>query len=196
MNKSTRTILLAVLIPLITGCFSSRTSTFYLLSAMPPDRPDLGPFPDVTIYLKPVKFPEYLDRPQMVLREGDYKLQFSEYHRWAEPLKDNFTHVLMQNLNRRIVPGRVMSFSKAVKIVPDYHLSIEVLRMDILDSNQVVLSVNWNLQPEREGSDLIIYNDEFSVPVEEDGFESAVDAQSKAVALFSDQVAGVLLNMH
>ncbi len=196
MKTIKRTILLVALVPLFAGCFSSRTSTFYLLSAMQPDRPDLGPFPEMTVYLKPVKFPEYLDRPQMVLREGDYKLQFSEYHRWAEPLKDNFTQVLVENLNRRIAPGRVVTFSKAVKIMPDFKLSIEVLRMDTMANHQVVLVANWKLQTEREGTELKIYSDEFSVPMEGDGFESAVEAQSQAVALFADQVAGTLQKMH
>lgn len=197
MMKFTKTILLALLLPVLAGCFSSRSSTFYLLSSMEPDQPNRygGMFPEITVYMKPVKFPEYLDRPQMVVREGNYKLQFSEYNRWAEPLKYNFTQVLIDNLNKRIAPGRVIEFTKAVRIMPDYQLSIEVLRMDTMANQVVELKVNWNLLQQQNGAELRDYSNEFSIPLEGSGFESAVKAQSKAVSLFADQVAETLLDI-
>ena len=196
MMKIKKTALLALFMPVLAGCFSSQASTFYLLSAMPPDQSirNQDTFSEITVYLKPVKFPEYLDRPQMVFRESNYKLQFSEYHRWAEPLKDNFTQVLIENLNKRIAPGSVIVFSKTERISPDYQLAVEVLRLDTSSNHLVELKVNWSLKEAGDGTGLNTHTSEYSVSLDGTGYEAGVKAQSKAVSLFADQVTKTLLN--
>ena len=192
--KIKKTALLALFLPVLAGCFSSQASTFYMLSAMAPDQSSRNEdeFSEITVYLKPVVFPEYLDRPQMVFRESNYKLLFSEYHRWAEPLKDNFNQVLIENLNQRIAPGRVIISSKAERIIPDYQLTVEVLRLDTWSNHLVELQINWSLLEGGNGTRLNSQTSEFRVPLDGSGYEAGVKAQSKAVSLFADQIAKVL----
>ena len=194
MMKIKKTALLALFLPVLAGCFASQASTFYLLSAMAPDQSSRNDdkFSEITVYLKPIVFPEYLDRPQMVFRESDYKLLFSEYHRWAEPLKDNFNQVLIENLNQRIAPGRVIISSKAERIIPDYQLTVEVLRLDTWSNHLVELQINWSLLEGGNGTRLNSQTSEFRVPLDGSGYEAGVKAQSKAVSLFADQIAKVL----
>ena len=42
--------------------------------------------PGVIIGVGPVKFPEYLDRPQMVTKNKEGILKFDEFNRWGESL--------------------------------------------------------------------------------------------------------------
>src|SRR5262245_47155811 len=46
----------------------------------------------------PIKFPGYLDRQQFVTRVSQNRFAVAENDRWAEPLEENFSRVLSQNL--------------------------------------------------------------------------------------------------
>ena len=47
----------------------------------------------------PIKFPGYLDRQQFVTRISQNRFAVAENDRWAEPLEENFSRVLSQNLS-------------------------------------------------------------------------------------------------
>ena len=184
-------ILLISLSLILVACFSSQPTSFYLLRAMETTHSGQNEtrFEKITVLVKPVKFPEYLEKPQMVVRENNYKLQLSEYHRWAEPLKDNFTRIFIENLNTRITPGNVVVYSELDGIEPNYQLSIEVLRMDVNTNDQAVLRVKWLLLAGKNDKRIRRLNNEYSIPIKDESFESGVEAQSRAIGLFADQVA-------
>ena len=46
----------------------------------------------------PIKFPGYLDRQEIVVRSAQNRLMFLSTDRWAEPLQENFSRVLSENL--------------------------------------------------------------------------------------------------
>jgi len=46
---------------------------------------------DATIGLGPIRLPELLDRPQIVIRTGSNRLQLAEDRRWAESLAENIS---------------------------------------------------------------------------------------------------------
>ena len=86
-----------VLTLLLTGCaHDSQSVQFYRLNA------DSGvdrthQVPVVTqgpvIGLGPIRIPEYLNRPQMVVAITDNQYQLSEDHRWAERLDLSLIHI-------------------------------------------------------------------------------------------------------
>ncbi len=173
----------------LVACSSTSSTQFYLLKAINPEnieinRPQLK---NLTILLKPIKFPEYLDRPQMVTRDSTYKLKLSENHRWAEPLSNEFSRVLIKNLSNRITPNHILEYSELNGLQPDIHLSITVLRLDINEDNQAVLSVKWSYWTENKAA-IKRFSNEYSVPIKDKTYESRVEAQSQAIALFTDAV--------
>ena len=107
MNRSVNSVLqIAVIALLLAGCgtFSPRPdpSRFFTLSSLPqveqatlknstkPEKMFLG--------IGPIKFPSYLDRQEMVVRSAQNRFDVSEHDRWAEPLQENFSRVLSENL--------------------------------------------------------------------------------------------------
>ncbi|MCK5831258.1 MAG: membrane integrity-associated transporter subunit PqiC [Methylococcales bacterium] len=175
------------------ACTTNKTTTFYLLKSMELTSQKLEKTTSqskaITILVNSIKLPEYLDRPQMVLRESEYKLQLSEYHRWAEPLKDDFSRVFVKNLNSRMSPSSAVIYSNLNGTKVSNQLSIEVLRMDINTENHAVLKVKWVLLSEKGIASMEKQNTEYSVPIINKSYESGVEAQSKAIALFADHVA-------
>src|SRR5262245_9638167 len=47
----------------------------------------------------PLRLPGYLERREIVTRVGQSQLDVSQKDRWAEPLDENLSHVLAQNLS-------------------------------------------------------------------------------------------------
>lgn len=178
----------------LAACTSNNQVTFYLLKAMPSTSLKSAQnnvlMTGITILVKPAKFPEYLDRPQMVLRENDYKLQITEQHRWAEPIKNDFTRVLVENLNSRIAPSNARVYSKLDGSKPNHQLSIEVFQLDINMDDEAILKVEWSLLSTGKKAKLIKrQNSKYKVLVDDKSYESGVKAQSKAIALLADQIA-------
>ena len=82
------------------GACASTPSRFYILNTLtasetiPATAAARGP----VIGVGPITFPKYLDRPQIVTRASRHQLTLGEFDRWAEPLQDNVSRVLAENL--------------------------------------------------------------------------------------------------
>jgi len=139
----------------------------------------------IRIQLNPIKFPEYLDHPQIVIRNNAYKLQLSENHHWAEPLENEFTRIFIDNFNRRIAPNHILGYSELKNIKANIQLSIKVLQLDVSSSEQAVLSVKWGVLNSKNTQ---WFSKNFSIPVENNSYEAKVEAQSQLIALLSDYI--------
>lgn len=171
---------------LLSACSSQQPTSFYLLKTIDSNiaASDFHT-KSITVLVNPIKFPEYLDRPQMITRDSHYKLQLSEKHRWAEPLKNEFTRVFIANLNNRIFPSHALIYSELNGVQPEIQLSIEVLQLDINTDNQAVLSVKW---VSKVGNNIKRFTKKFSIPIKDKSYESRIEAQSRAIAIFTDYV--------
>lgn len=193
MASIKRVIIINLVLLLVVACTSNNSATFYLLKPIPSSNLKLIQNNDatakITVLVKLVNFPEYLDQPQMVIRENDYKLQINEDHRWAEPIKNDFTRVFVKNLNSRITPNDARVYSKLDGSKPDYQLSIEVFQMDVNMDDEAVLKSEWSLSTGKKAKLVTRQNNEYIVPIKNNSFESGVEAQSKAIGLLADQIA-------
>jgi uncharacterized lipoprotein YmbA len=93
----------------------------------------------------PVLLPAYLDRPQIVSRSDNSRLSLAEFDKWAEPLEDNISRIILSELTRQfkdrkiaLVPWRQKTFSAG-------QLSIAVLQMDNSEQGDAVLVTRWTL---------------------------------------------------
>ena len=63
-------------------------------------RPTVPEAVDVAVVVASVRLPQYLERPQIVTRSGDNRLQLAEFDQWGGNLYQDMTRVLAQNLAR------------------------------------------------------------------------------------------------
>ena len=77
----------------------------------------------------PIKFPGYLDRPQLVTRVSQNRFAVAENDRWAEPLEENFSRVLSQNLSILLQTDRIVAYPWVRSQQPTYQVQVEVLRL-------------------------------------------------------------------
>jgi len=188
-----------ILIPLylsslLVACSSHQATSFYQLkpteSINPAQKQSLAK--PITILVMPIKFPEYLDRPQILIRDNDFKLKLSENHRWAEPLKNEFKRVLLENLNNRIFPSTALVYSELNGLEPDISVSIEVLQLDVNTDNQATLSVKWAYWIAKNTQKTIRLRNKYTVTVKNKDYQSRVEAQSQAITLFTDELLNTL----
>ena len=81
---------------------------YYLLEGLP-NGTKISSDKDLTINIQLINFPEYLDRPQ-VITQSNNSVSFSDHDHWAEPLQENLTRVLRENL-QTLLPNASITVS-------------------------------------------------------------------------------------
>ncbi len=141
-----RAIYSVFLITSLAGCSSTQPSQFYLLNEIPPhqlrtvhlrDHPNIG--------LGPVSFPKYLNQPQIVTRVTCNKLNLNEFHRWAESLDENVTHVIRNNLENMLRSSTIFMYPWRNSDKVDFQIRIEITRFDADELGHVVLATRWQI---------------------------------------------------
>jgi uncharacterized protein len=120
---------------------------FYLLTSIEePDSSPAGSGAGISLGLGPIHFPEYLDRPEVVIRTRPNQVKLSPVDRWAEPVKGGFRRVLADNLSKLIRTDRIVTFPWYRKARIDYQVHASVQRFDADPEGTAVLVVRWGIK--------------------------------------------------
>jgi uncharacterized lipoprotein YmbA len=139
-------LLLAVL---LAGCAGTTAPTRYYQMVPVGDSSGATGSPTRLLGLAPIRFPEYLDRPQIVTREADTRISVADFDQWSEPLAGMFTDVLAENLRRSLGGEHVMVMPDDRGAEPSLELDLNVLRFDVDSAGRIVLNTRWRLLDER-----------------------------------------------
>jgi uncharacterized lipoprotein YmbA len=146
----------------------------------------------VAIGIGPIELPEYLNRPQIVTRVNPNEVEFAEFHRWAASLKDDFSSTLARNLSNLLATDRVAAYPWTSKTPVDVQVKIDVIRFDGRLGKSVVLETTWALFGEDRTKPLLSRGSVASEQVDKSGYEGLVEAQSRAIAGLSREIAGAI----
>ena len=146
-----RALLIASLLGLA-GCGGAPTARYYVLSpldnAPPPQKHDLA------VVVASVRLPQYLDRTEIVTRDGASRLQLADFAQWGGSLRQDMTRVLVENLGRLLGSERVVGAANAPRAAPDYRVEVEVLRFERHADGRVRLEAKWWLTRGSDGTPL------------------------------------------
>ncbi|MGH7872044.1 MAG: PqiC family protein, partial [Candidatus Binatia bacterium] len=98
------------------GSFSAKPdpSRFFTLSALPAPEDAAKKAPGdssgISLGIGPITLPGYLDRQEIVIRVAQNQINLAENDRWAEPLEENFSRVLSQNVAALLRADRVNAY--------------------------------------------------------------------------------------
>lgn len=194
-SRFMRIVLLAALGLAGCGTFSPRPdpSKFFTLSssfqagevaANNPGNPG-----SLSLGIGPIKFPGYLDRQEIVLRTAQNRLEVSENDRWAEPLDENFSRVLAQNLSALLRTDRIITYPWASDRRPNYQAEIEVLSFEANSAREARLSARWAIIDGSNKKQLKLKESRITRPAKEKSTDGAVAALSDAVGDLSHEIA-------
>jgi uncharacterized protein len=192
MRPTTAFLMLGLTLVFLAGCGTTRPSKFYILSPIPAGESVTATGNEPAIGLGPVVMPKYLDRPQIVQRAGDNQLLLAESHRWAEPLANNFTRVLAENLAATIPVDQVAVYPWSRTMRVDYQVSVDVLRFDADADGNAVLSTDWKVQETESEKVITRKRSTFSEPALATDYAAIVAAQSRLLAAFAREITGVI----
>jgi uncharacterized lipoprotein YmbA len=117
----------------------------------------------LVIGLGPVQLPSYLERPEMVTRVAPNQLRFDEFSRWGESLKNNFVHVLGNELDTILDLERVVAYPWYRGTPMDYIVTVSVSRFETQPSGDVALDARWGIA-DQHGTVLVSRDSHLSHP--------------------------------
>jgi len=173
-----------------TGCRSANTRFYVLTPSQTGMSADTGE--GLALGVDPVQLPAVLDRPHIVTRVDENERRLAEFARWAEPLDENVTRVLAENLSALLGSERVARLPMARQGAVDLRLTVEVLRFDAVPGGDAVLEVRWHLYAPGSDSPLHTRHDSFASPSAGVDNGSVVAAMSEALAALSRAIAAEL----
>ncbi|HXR34830.1 MAG TPA: PqiC family protein [Candidatus Binataceae bacterium] len=138
--------------------------------------------------LGPIKFPAYLDRTEVVTQVEPNRMEVSETNHWAEPLKNNFTTVLGENLSTLLGTPQIVHFPWYSTTHMDYQLATEVQRFDSDAQGNARLIAQWTIEDPTTKKILDRGESNLTASGASDAEQSALQL-SRVLADFSRQLA-------
>jgi len=158
-----------ILAALLAGCASTPPSNFYTLTPIPEAstrNSDLAGG-GVSLGLGPVVFPQFLDRPQLVTRDGSNRLALNEFNRWGGTVQDDFLRVWGENLAHLLGTSRIYVFPTEARVPLDFRITAEVVNFEGGPGGDAVLKVRWALLDSDLERSLAVREDLYRCPVRE-----------------------------
>ena len=177
------------------ACASNAPSRFYVLNSLTGAgvQPETGSDKrQITIGIRPAELPAYLDRQQIVTRVSANELHLAGFDEWAEPLEDNFTRILMENLSILLPRDSFMILHARGPEPADYQLQVEVIRFDGSLGGNVSLLARWSILGEGDKKIFITKKSAFKETAGGPGYKALVAAQSRTVEALCREIAGAI----
>ncbi len=166
-------------------------SRFYVLSAMA-DQEAESRIGDAYIGVGPIDVPVYLDRPQLVTRISENKIDLREYHRWAEPLNEAIIRVLTENMTRTLGTETIVGFPWYTPTILHGSVSVVIERFETDSAGIAHLRARWVL---RQGAAGDIYTSGETVAYEQPAgpdTRDEVQALSALLARLAEELADAI----
>ncbi|WP_207460773.1 PqiC family protein [Azospirillum sp. SYSU D00513] len=191
-RRSARLLLLPALLGLLAGC-GTEPSRFYTL-APPAEAPAPAPprMPERAIGLEPVEIPDYLRRPEMVLRGQGSRLEVLEYDRWGGTLESLITRSLIRELETASGGRTVLQLPQRRDVEMVNTVEVVIERFEAAQDGPALLDARWRIYQDRDRP-LRFGRTVAEEPVETPGEPGAVaDALSRAVTRLARDIAAAL----
>ena len=137
----------------------------------------------------PIKFPSYLDRQEIVVRSAQNRFEVSENDRWAEPLQENFSRVLSENLALLLDTDLITVYPWSPANRPRYHVEIEVLRLEANSERNGQLFARWSILDGADKKVAVVKESRVTSNAKEKSTDGSVAALSEAVGDLSREIA-------
>lgn len=175
---------------LAAGCLgNSPDPRFYTLTALATaadvdvDAEPLG------IGVGPIHLPRYLQRPQIVTRRGDHRLDYHELHRWGGSLASETLRALGANLSVLLATDRVAVYPLQGGFPLKYRVRMDVEQFDGELDGEMQLRVRWLIGPADGGDALAVGYSSLREDVGSSRYEDLVRAHGELLATLSREIA-------
>jgi uncharacterized lipoprotein YmbA len=191
-------VLLAVLPMVVAGCGTSKSSQLYLLRPLQASEVGVPTTADkvaLSVLIGPVNLPAYLDRTQVVTLAGDHELVSDEFIRWAEPLQENFSRVLVENLSLLLNTPEVYAFGRRGSTPVEFQIIIDVTRFDTDAKGGAYLTAFWRVVGKDSKAPSIKRKSVLHAAASSAGITPILEAQNRTLTEFSRELAKAIQSL-
>jgi len=142
-----------------------------------------------TIAVGPVTLPQYTNRSQIVTGNTNPELSRASFELWAEPLEDNFTRILTENLSLLLATDQVVVFPWQGPASIAYQVIIDVTQFLGEPGGQASLEARWSVIGKNGREALVRKKSNFSEPVGGQDYQALAAAMSRTVTALSRDIA-------
>lgn len=183
--------MIAAALLVVAGCAATPPPTFYQLEE-PASTQLSGLERGIAIGVGTVNMAVYLDRPQIVVRGDGHKLELSEFNRWAEPLKESISRVIIVNLSNMLETTRVFKIPRRNKTIPlEFRIEIDIARFDGKLGGDALLVARWILYG-RDEKALLTKVSIISEPSGGEGYDKLIAAQNRTLQNLSQEIVAAI----
>lgn len=191
------TVLLTLML-FLNGCFGGGSQTpatrFYVLNSLYSAETINPPKPvtvleDTSLGVGPIKLSQVLDRPQIIIRTSKNEIQVADLDRWAAPLTEIITNVMVDNLSTLLSTGSILKFPWRMTIPIDYQIVLEITRFDGMPGGNVDMRARWGILGENGQKVYAKKKTILTEPIGGDTIPEMVSAQSRLIAKLSLEIA-------
>jgi uncharacterized protein len=187
-----RALAAAVLaIALATGCFgrSPKPAFFALSSASGAAAGSpIASQPDLGLMVGPLEFPRYLDRPEIVRRDGANQLIVADAHRWGGSLRTDVLRVIADDLGRLLGTARVAVYPADARFPVRYRVAIDLREFEAVAGDRVELRAVWTIAA-ADGRAVDVEESRIEQPIASAAMSDVVAAQSAALGGLTRAIA-------
>ena len=174
-----------------TACAGTAPPAFYTLSptsgaaagAAIASRPDLG------LVVGPLELPRYLDRRELVTRDGAHRLVVADAHRWGGSMSSDVLRVVSGDLGRLLGTARVAVYPAEARFPASYRVLLDIHEFEGVPGDKVTLRVRWTIAAVADGRALVVEESAIEQPVASASYEDLVAAESAALGTVARQIA-------
>jgi len=180
---------LSLLISALAACGSSPPVRFYTLEPIPGTTSTTNV--ESTIGVGPLRFPEYLARPQIVSTGTDGEVVVAEFDRWAGSAEAAFQRTFALNLNTLLDNVMVIQYPFGGGLVsPDYRIIAQIALFGTDAAGTATLDVSWGMI-DAEGAEYIAARRSVFTASSESGvsYQARVRAMNETLRDFSRELA-------
>jgi hypothetical protein len=149
----------------------------------------------VSLVVGPVTLPAYLDHIQVIAMGGTHEVALNEFTRWAEPLRDAFSRVLVENLSLLLETPAVSAYDRGPAVSSDFQIVIDVTRFDVDAGGQACLTAFWTVDSPEGGNAGLIRKSHICEAAASMAVLDRVEAQNRVLNQYSRDIAAAVRTM-
>jgi uncharacterized lipoprotein YmbA len=183
-----RALVLGISVGWLAACFGRATPPQYFAlsgaaGAPVASRPDLG------LVVGPLEFPRYLDRPEIVRRDGANQLVVADAHRWGGSLRSDVLRVVADDLGRLLGTARVVVYPAEPRFDARYRVLVDLREFEAVGDGRVALRAVWSVVSVADGRAVAVEESRVDEAIASGETADVVAAQSRALGAMSRAIA-------
>ena len=176
---------------LSTGCLGGGRAEpeYFTLSPSAASSAPVAAKPELGLVLGQVELPRYLDRAELVTRDGPVRLQVWGGARWGGSLRSDVQRVVADDLGRLLGTARVVVYPSEPRFVVGYRIALELIEFGGPRSGPVTLRARWTVAGGLDGRALAVGETSVEETPASPGWDAWVGAHSAALGTVTREIA-------